>query len=504
MSVTARATSSLSRFPPHWRLFSVALLGLLVVSLWLRARTPATPQPVRVAARPSSIAVLPFIDTNPDSADDYLGHGFVTELTRALAELPGLAVAAPVSRAGGTGDPLTLGNRLEVGTILEGTIRRAGNRLRITAHLVDVGEGFDLWSETYDRHSADLLPVQRDIAAAIAGTLRLEGADTAAALVRQPTWSAEAYDAYLAGSYLLTRSGPNDAEMAVQHFSRAVRLDTSFALAHAALAEAQMPRFREQLPPRLTMLTAESAALRALQLDSTLASPHRTLGQIRFGYHRDWPAAEAEFRRALELDPKSPEGYQTFSRFLLAMGRTAESLAMSERAVELSPLSSVAQEQLGWHHLHARELDRAREALARAIELDSTNWRAYFDLALLEQVAVNYGQARVHLEQAGRHAPLRLELRVAFAQLLALSGQPDSARAYMQGFRPPLWRVPPYLEACVQSALGERTKAFTSLDRAVAERSDLIPYLRIDPRLDPLRGDSRFARLIRKLRLPPP
>jgi TolB-like protein/Tfp pilus assembly protein PilF len=464
---------------------------------------PASPPPVTVAVRPNSIAVLPFLNTNPDSADNYLGLGLASELTRVLRGLPGLRVADRSSALSEQSrDPVSWGQRLQVGTILEGTIRRAGERLRVTARLVDVGEGFELWSETYDRGAADLLSVQGEIAQAISTTLHIPGADTTTSLARRPTSSVEAYDAYLAGTYLLNRTGPNDAETAVQHLSQAVRLDSSFALAHAALAEAQMPRYREQLPPRLTLLTAESAALRALQLDSTLARPHRTLGEVRFGYHRDWPGAEAEFRKAIELDPRSPEGYQTYARFLLAMGRRDESLALLERAVELSPLSSAGFEQLGWHHLHARQLDLSRKALAQAIELDSTNWRALYNLALLEQSAANYGRARAYLEQAGRRAPLRLELQVAFARLLAQSGQPDSARAYMQGFQPPFWRVPPYLEACLQSALGERSKAFGSLDRAVAERSELVPFLAIDPRLDPLRADPRFARLIRRLRLP--
>jgi Tfp pilus assembly protein PilF len=250
------------------------------------------------------------------------------------------------------------------------------------------------------------------------------------------------------------------------------------------------------------MLTAESAALRALELDSTLASAHRLLGEIRFGYHRNWPAAEAEFQRAVALAPRSPEGYQAYSRFLLAMGKPAESLAMSRRAVELSPLSAAAQEQLGWYYVHTRELDPAREALEHAIQLDSTWWRPHFDLALLEQVASNYGQARAHLHQAALRAPLRLELLVAGVQLMALAGQADSARSRMMGFRAPFWRVPPYLEACLQAALGERTKAFASLDQAVLERWEQVPFLRLDPRLDALHADPRFGRLVKRLGLP--
>ena len=176
---------------------------------------------------------------------------------------------------------------------------------------------------------------------------------------------------------------------------------------------------------------------------------------------------------------------------------------MGRRAAVLNPLSAEAEEQLGWLYLHTRELDQAREVLSRAIQRDSLDWRPHFDLGLLELSAANYGRARDHLENAGRRAPLRLEPHVAWAQLLALAGQSDSAMIFMQQFRYPFWkRVPPYLEATMQAAMGQRSKAFASLEQAAAERSELVPYLRVDPRLDQLRADPRFSRLVKRLQLP--
>jgi Tfp pilus assembly protein PilF len=321
--------------------------------------------------------------------------------------------------------------------------------------------------------------------------------------IRRPTDNAAAYDAYLGGTYLLARGDTRDGFETTGRLIRAIRLDSNFALAHAALAEAQMPEVQQELPPRLTLLTAESAARRALQLDSTQASPHRVLGEIRMSYYRDWPGAEREFQRAIALEPSSLEGYAAYARFLLAMGRADSALAVGRRAAVLNPLSAEAEEQLGWLYLHARELDQAREVLSRAIQRDSLDWRPHFDLGLLELSAANYGRARDHLENAGRRAPLRLEPHVAWAQLLALAGQSDSAMMFMQQFRYPFWkRVPPYLEATMQAALGQRTKAFASLEQAAAERSELMPYLRIDPRLDQLRADPRFSRLVKRLQLP--
>jgi TolB-like protein/Tfp pilus assembly protein PilF len=496
-----RSGAGFSRIPPHWRLFSAAVSGLLLVSLWLRVNAPPVAQPLKVTARPSSIAVLPFRNTNPDSSDNYLSYGLGAELARMLGRMPGLTLADVSWPPEAAANPVELGERVSVGSVLEGTVRRAGGRLRVTAHLVDVGEGFDLWSETYEAPASDLLQVQGDMVNAIALTLRLPPGDSTR--IRRSTSSPAAYDAYLAGTYLLARGDSRDGFETVSRLIRAVRLDSSFALAHAALAEAQMPGFQQDLPPRLTMLTAESAARRAARLDSMLASPHRVLGEIYFGYHRDWRTAEAEFRRALSLAPRSAATLAAYARFLLAMGRADSALAISRRAVVLNPLSAGAQEQLGWLYLHVRELDRGREVLSRAIQLDSLAWRPHFDLGLLELSAANYGQARAHLENAARRAPLRVELHVAWAQLLALAGQSDSATMFMQQFRYPFWnRVPPYLEATMQAALGQRSKAFASLEQAVTERSELVPYLRVDPRLDQLRADPRYGRLVKRLRLP--
>jgi Tfp pilus assembly protein PilF len=260
------------------------------------------------------------------------------------------------------------------------------------------------------------------------------------------------------------------------------------------------------MPPRQATRAAQAAALRALELDSTLAAPHRILGTIRFGYNRDWTAAEAEYRKALALDPAAPENYQAYSRFLLATGRERESLEAGQEAFSLSPVSSRAIGHLGWHYLHVRQYDLARQALGRAIELDSTDWRAHFDLALLELTARNFDTAWIHLDQAGAVASNRVELLAAGAQLQALSGEPGPALAILRQLADTsLWGyVSPYYLACVQSALGQRTAAFASLAKAAGERSELIPFLRIDPRVDSLRGDPRFARLLRQLRLPRP
>lgn len=502
---TKRSLPISRQFPPHWRLFGIAVVGLLGLSLWLRFTAPVLPEPAPVALRPNSVAVVPFVNTNPDPADDYLGRGVASELTGILRRLSGLRVTDRSSAfAGGDRDPLDWGRQLQVGTVLEGTIRRAGDRLRLTVHLVDVEQGFDLWSETYERTPADLLEIQGEIVDGVLGALRVtpDSGNLVRALRRLPV-SPQAYDAYLAATYWMERSDPESAPQAVALLGRAIQLESTFALAHAALAEARMPGFQVRVAPKVSMTAAEAAARRALQLDSTLAAAHRSLGSIRFGYDRDWAGAEAEYQRALALDPNAPENHQAYSRFLLALGRRDESLEASQRALALSPASARSIGHLGWHYLHARQPDLARQALGSALELDSTDWRAHFDLALVEQTGGNYDSAWVHLDRAGALAPNRPELVAAGAQLQAHSGEAGPALAILRQLADTsLWGyVSPYYLAWINSGLGRRNAAFAALARAVRERSELVPFLAIDPRLDSLRSDPRFTRLLRQLRL---
>ncbi|MGH7509422.1 MAG: TPR end-of-group domain-containing protein [Gemmatimonadales bacterium] len=493
--------------PPRWAFFSSAVMALLAVSLWQRATAPVRGEPVR-STRPNSIAVLPFANASPDSAEDYLGYGVATELTRALDHVPGLRVAARSSTFGlkrRLGDPRLAGRRLNVATLLQGSIRRSGGRLRVTARLVDVEEGFDLWSETYERTPGDLLAIQDEIRKSVAATLRPQVLRDSASEPARLTASVPAYDSYLAGKYLLDQLMPGSVPRAIPYLTRAVRLDTNFAQAYVALAEAYMHQgHAEALAPVVRVPMAQAAAERALELDSTLSRPHVTLGTIRFSYDRNWRAAEAEFRRAIALEPGSPDAYHAYSHLLLAVGRIDESLEASERALQLSPAAPDLTQHLGWHYLHARQYGRARETLLRAVDLDSTAWGPHLDMALLEQVTGNYPEAEAHLRIPLQVAPQRPEVQVALGQVHALSGRNEEALARLEWLRDAAEEryISPYLLACLQGALGQRNQAFVSLNRAVRDRSELVAYLRIDPRLDSLRTDRRFSRLLRQIRLP--
>jgi TolB-like protein/Tfp pilus assembly protein PilF len=504
----ARPNPFRQRIPARWTVFSGAVISLLVVSLWLRATTPNRGQPLPPAGRASSLAVLPFLNTSPDVADDYLGYGIAAELTRAFTEVKGIQVS-PSSSAFAPrqvrGDPRIAGSRMGVAAVLMGSVRRSADRLRVTARLIDVAEGFDIWSEAYERQASELLDIQREIRSAVAGALRTPLTSDSTSRSLRPTTSIQAYDAYLAGRYELDHPEPGSARRAQAHLTRAVRLDSAFARAHAALAEAHMLRGGlEAVSPVMAIPLAKSAATRALELDSSLAQAHATLGTIRFAFDRDWGGAEAEFRRALALEPNAAELYPPYGRYLLAMGRIDESHSFMQRALQLSPLSPWLTHQLGWHYLHARQYDLARETLQRALVMDSSAWRVDLDLALLEQAAGNYSAAEAHLGRAEAVTSQRAELLAAAAQLRAAQGKSEEAKALLEQLQTSASDryISPYLIASVHASLGQRSAAFASLDRAVKERAELIAFLRIDLRVDSLRTDRRFARLLRQLRLP--
>jgi TolB-like protein/Tfp pilus assembly protein PilF len=503
-----RRSLTRQRVPARWAVFSAAVLVLLVVSFWLRATTPNRGQPLPAAARPSSLAVLPFVNTSPDVADEYLGYGIAAELTRAFTAVRGMQVSASSSAFAprqGQGDPRLAGRRMGVAAVLMGNVRRSAARIRVTTRLIDVNEGFDIWSEAYERPTSELLDIEREIRGAVAVALRTPLASDSTAAPLQPSTNVQAYDAYLAGRYELDHPGPGSARRAQAHLTRAVSLDSMFARAHAALAEAHMLRGGvEAVSPVIAIPLAKASVARALDLDSTLAQAHATLGTIRFVFDRDWNGAEREFRRALALEPGSAELYPPYARYLLAMGRIDESHDLIERALQLSPLSPGLTHQLGWHYLHARQYDRARETLQRALAMDSSAWRVNLDLALLEHATANYAAAEAHLRNADALAPHRAELLSAAAQLRAAQGRSDEAKALLEQLQADAVDryISPYLIATVQGSLGQRSAAFTALDHAVKERAELVAYLRIDLRVDSLRTDRRFARLLRQLRLP--
>jgi TolB-like protein/Tfp pilus assembly protein PilF len=496
------------RLSPRWAFFSFAVLGLLGVTLWLRYTAP-TPAPAANAPepRPSSIAVLPLVNASPDSADEYFSDGMTEELIAGLGRVPGLRVAAPSSAFAlrrRSEDPREAGRRLNVATVLEGSVRQANDRLRVTVHLVSVNEGFDLWSETYERPPGDVFAVQHEIVQSVVAALRVRGAVPLPAAAA-PTSSLDAYTVYLQARHVMARPGSADPSRAAGLFQEAIRLDSSFAPAWAGLAAAHTQRAIAQGErPADAMPAARTAAIRALALDSTLAVAHTTLGLVRFLYDWEWNGADSAFRRALAINANRPELHRWYSRLLAAIGRPDEALAQGRRAQELSPLDPETIAHLGWQHLYARRYGEARESLDQALAVDSSLAGTRYLLGLLAEVLGDYELAESHYRGALDRAPGDLEVLASIGRAHALDGRPDDARAVLAQLDSlSAGRyVSPYLLAGIAEALGDRRRAFAWLEEAVADRAGQLVYLNLDPRLDRLRGDRRFARIRRSVGLP--
>jgi TolB-like protein/tetratricopeptide (TPR) repeat protein len=505
---TGQRAAFLHRLSPRWAFFTFAVFGLLAFTLWLRYTAPV-PTPVAAAPepRPSSVAVLPFVNASPDSAEEYFSDGVTAELTAALGRVPGLRVAAPASasalqRSGD--DPQSAGRRLGVSTVLEGSVRQVNDRMRLSVHLVSVSEGFDLWSETYERPPAEIFAVQDEIVRSVATALRVPGVERRESSLRSPS-SPDAYRAYLRARHALTRRPGADPSYAAALYQEAIGLDSGFASAWAGLAAAQLHRVLTQgARPTEAMPAARAAATRALALDSSLTVAHTALAQVHFLYDRDWPAADSAFQRAIALNPSRADVHGAYAQLLIATGRADEALMHARRASELDPLDAETIARVGWQDLYGRRYAAVRERFDRALAADTSRAETRRLLGLLAEVLGDYELAESQYRAALDRAPANPDALAALGRVHALDGRPKEARAILARLDSLAAEhyVSPYLLAGVAEALGDRLRAFAWLEEAVEDRAGDVVYLDLDPRFDRLRGDRRFARLRRSIGLP--
>jgi tetratricopeptide (TPR) repeat protein len=373
--------------------------------------------------------------------------------------------------------------------------------------LVNVADGYHLWSERYDRGMEDVFAIQEDIARAIAGKLQVTLAgDVAQRLVRPSTENVEAYDLYLKGRFLVSRifdARGEDPRKAIDFFEQALALDPDYALAHAGLADAYS-WLGASADPKQTLPKAREAALQALELDDTLAETHYMLGWIVLHYDYDWAGAESHFRRAIELDPSSAEAHWRYGFYLLFVrGRFDDAVAEARRAVELEPHSVSVVTRLGQFLCHVGRYEEAIPQLRKAIELDPSHWYAHHMLAEAYRLNCMYPEAIAALETAlalaGPH-PWNL---FSLAGTYAASGRTGEAEAIYDELlaRSRREHVPPIVFVWLNAVLGRKDEAFEWLDRAYEERDPLLALIKHLLLCDPLRDDPRFEDLLRRMNL---
>ncbi len=464
---------------------------------------------VQASPTEKSIAVLPFTNMSVDTENEYFSDGITEEIITALANLKELRVVARTSAFSFKGkdeDVRVVGEKLNVSKILEGSVRKAGNRVRITAQLVNVTDGFHLWTETYDRELTDVFEIQDDIARAIVSALIPKLADREQEpLVKRHTENREAYHLYLKGRYCWNKRTEEGLRQSVEYLKQAVAEDPNFALALAGLADSYATLgIYGALPPNEVMLLAKAAAERALDLDGVRAEAFASLGCVRSLYDWDWVAAESDFKRAIEINPQYPAAHHWYAmNHLTPLGRFDEARTELRRARELDPLSSIVNSSVGLLYYFERHYDPAIEEYRNVLEIDANFGIAYYFLGQAYEQKSMYEEAIAAFQKAISLTSNSPETVAALGHAYARAGNRDEAQELLQKLmaRSDHRYVSPALIAQIYVGLGEQDLAFEWLQRAYDQRSTELAWLRVRPVFDSLRSESRFAELLTRIGL---
>jgi len=461
------------------------------------------------SAKHASIVVLPFANMSSDPENEFFADGITEEIINAFAQIPELRVVARTSAFSFKGkqvDLRTVGESLNVTTVLEGSVRKSGNRLRVTAQLINVADGYHLWSERYDRALKDIFEVQDEISKTIANRLKVTlTGERQEPLVKAGTTNLEAYQLYLKGRFNVNKRTPDGFSESVGYFQQAIEKDPAYAMAYTGLAEAYTQlAFMNVFPPKELMPKAKAAAVKALELDGTLADPHVALGYASFGYDWDWVAAEKHFERAYALNPRALTYHIYFAMYLTSLGRFEEALALANRAVELDPASPSASHLISVHYFMARNFDRSIQECHRTLEMAPDLFLAYVVLAQSYAGKGMYREAMAEVDKVPamfRSIPGVAGLR---GYVHGLLGERSEAQQIIEQLKAVSKQryVPGFYIALAYAGLGDNDQAFAWLEKSVEERFVRLAYFAKEPLWDPIRSDPRFVELVRRVGIP--
>ncbi|MDQ2978355.1 MAG: protein kinase [Acidobacteriota bacterium] len=498
--LSARRPVRSSRRRPLALGFALAALAVAAI-VFLRLDRA---RPGRIA----SLAVLPFADATADANAQYLSEGLTESLINRLSRFPDLRVAARTSvfslKRGLDGRGA--GRALNVRAVLAGRVARRGDDLVVHVELMDVEDGSNLWGEQFVRRSDDLMALPEEISREIAERLqiRLTGKQ-AAALARKPTGDPEAFDLYLQGRYQWNKRTIEGITKSVDLFERAVKRDPRFAEALAGLAEAlDLIAFYGFQPPKEIIPKVRDAAIRALEIDESIAAAHTTLADVRYQFDWNWPGAEQGFRRALSLDPNSATGHQWYSNYLSSARRFDESFREIATARRLDPLNMMIRTDEGLAQHFAGHDDQAARLLKQTIQIEPTFPLAHFYLALVEARQNTLESALTEARAARRLSEGDPDAIAICGYISARAGRRAEAEEALQALEE-LSRqrfVSAFPMAVLAVGMGEKDKAFAWLEKAYEEKSGRLVYLNVEPAFDPLRNDPRFRSLVERLRFP--
>ena len=478
-----------------------AVLGVAGLYMWRSQTRPLSTRQVR------TIAVLPFKPLVPEGRDEALELGMADTLVTRLSGIRQLVVSptSAVRRYSGLEqNPLVAGNELGVDAVLDGTIQRSAERIRVAARLINVSDGSTIWAGHFDERFADIFQVQDAISERVASELvpRLTGEERQM-LAKRYTDNAEAYELYVKGRFFWSKRTREGDEQALEFFKQALSRDPNYAPAHVGLADyyRALPISRD-VPAGEAMPKAKDEAEMALRLDEGSAEAHSVFGGIKFFYW-DWEGSEQEYRRALELNPNFPRAHIGYANFLSAMGRHDEAFAEMERAYRLDPLSSLSGALEGQSLYLARRYADAVEHLRRVLEINPDFWIALLQLGKSYERLGRYDEALEAFRKAREAGGTTETLSVA-GYTYAVSGRKSEAERTLQELMTHSGRsyVPPYNIALIHQGLGNTDEALRWLEKAYAERNPHLFFLNVEPKWDSLRADPRFVDLLKRLRFP--
>ena len=492
----------------------VAVMAVIGVVYWHKGKVPQKPTgeettPLTLSEKPS-IAVLPFLDLSPERDQEYFCDGITEELINAFTKVEGLRVAARTSSfryKGKDSDISTIGEQLNVTTVLEGSVRKAGNNLRITAQLINVADGFHLWSESYDRELKNIFAIQDEISQAITKALHVElMGEAGAPLVKASTENVAAYALYLKGRYFWNQRGEGLSK-SIEYFEQAIVEDPNFALAYTGLGDAYtLFGLYDYLPDNQALPKARQALLKALEIEPNLAEAHAALGLVLWFFDWDWDSAERELKRSIQLNPNLNYPHIWYGAYLSNMGRLEEGNREHDRAQEIDPLYFLAHCNYGLGLSYQRQFHKAEEHLKTAIELKPDYPSSYFFLGrlLIHQKRVEEGMAvyakAMSLVADGYRVYNGVGLSLGWAY--AMSGDREGAKEILSDLKEKAKSeyVSPVEIGLIYLGLDEVDNAFTWFTRAVEDHdSDAWILTPQDPIFDPIRSDPRFIALMRKI-----
>ena len=503
-----------ARAAPSRSMILIGSLVLLIALLigFVKFSRPTPNRPAVATANAKSIAVLPFENLSHDPDNAYFADGIQEEILTRLSKIADLKVISRTSTQRYKGTPtnlLEIAKQLGVAHILEGTVQKAADQVRVNVQLINAQTDSHLWAEKFDRNLADIFAVESEIATKIADTLqaKLTGSEKQAIAAR-PTENSEAHQLYLKGRYFLSRRTEEGLKKSVEFFNQAIDKDSGYALAYSGLADSNMYllklAFLRGLSRKESYERAKAAATKALELDDNLAEAHTSLALVKMEYEWEWASSEGEFKRAIQLNPGFAEAHHQYSHYLTAMGRSSESLAESLRALELDPLSLVLNGHLAWHYLYARQYDQAIQQCQRTAELD----RNYPETADFRGLAYEqkgmYREAIAELQMAVNLSGNSPHIKAELGHAYAIAGETTPALDILDELKrgSTETHISSYDIAVIYIGLGRKDQALEALENAYQERSEWLRYVKVDPRLDSLRGDPRFEKLANQV-LPP-